>query len=320
MSKTVLGNKIEWDTTKIPSTKSKKGSFSGKDDQLWRCRKTKRFEASLLSSLPYGSFFVDAGAHFGDTVITMALYARDTLGRHDLRFVAIEPNHIKAKFIQETAKANGFDTKTLKVISCVLGNETLMGGAKARKNDEWCKYDGRTSYIKTAQLIEEVTDVVVDAVPPAVETSCKHKKKKIDDEESCSSSSSSSSRSSAQQLLDMHQLDDFYDIIHPIGFLHIDVEGWEAKVLTSATKLLTLSDEEAADDGPPPCFILAEIFHRKEAQRRGPEFSLTHEEDVVEAMRNLPIFVRGEDVIDGERNLFFSRGTKKGCHVTCTNT
>lgn len=310
MSKTVLGNKIEWNTSKIPSTKAKKGSFSGKDDQLWRCRKTKRFEASLLSSLPHGSCFVDAGAHFGDTVITLALYARDTLGRCDLRFVAIEPNQIKAKFIQDTAKANGFDSKTLRVISCVLGNETLIGGAKARKNDEWCKFDGRTSYIKAVQLTEEATDnLVVDAVPPAVETSsCKCKKKKIEDEESCSSSSTSSS-SSAQQLLDMHQLDDFYDIIHPIGFLHIDVEGWEAKVLTSATKLLTLSDEEAAADEPPPCFILSETFNRKEAQRRGPEFSQTHEEDVVEAMRNLPLFVRGEDVVDGERNLFFSRGT-----------
>lgn len=310
MSKTVLGNKIEWNTSKIPSTKAKKGSFSGKDDQLWRCRKTKRFEASLLSSLPHGSCFVDAGAHFGDTVITLALYARDTLGRCDLRFVAIEPNQIKAKFIQDTAKANGFDSKTLRVISCVLGNETLIGGAKARKNDEWCKFDGRTSYIKAVQLTEEATDnLVVDAVPSAVETSsCKCKKKKIEDEESCSSSSTSSS-SSAQQLLDMHQLDDFYDIIHPIGFLHIDVEGWEAKVLTSATKLLTLSDEEAAADEPPPCFILSETFNRKEAQRRGPEFSQTHEEDVVEAMRNLPLFVRGEDVVDGERNLFFSRGT-----------
>ena len=310
MSKTVLGNKIEWNTSKIPSTKAKKGSFSGKDDQLWRCRKTKRFEASLLRSLPYGSCFVDAGAHFGDTVITLALYARDTLGRCDLRFVAIEPNQIKAKFIQDTAKANGIDSKTLRVISCVLGNETLIGGAKARKNDEWCKFDGRTSYIKAVQLTEEATDnLVVDAVPPAVETSsCKCKKKKIEDEDSCSSSSTSSS-SSAQQLLDMHQLDDFYDIIHPIGFLHIDVEGWEAKVLTSATKLLTLSDEEAAADEPPPCFILSETFNRKEAQRRGPEFSQTHEEDVVEAMRNLPLFVRGEDVVDGERNLFFSRGT-----------
>lgn len=265
----------------------------------------------MLSSLPYGSCFVDAGAHFGDTVITLALYARDTLGRCDLRFVAIEPNHIKAKFIQDTAKANGFDSETLRVISCVLGNETLMGGAKARKNDGWCKFDGRTSYIKAVQITEEATDnnLVVDAVPSAVEENTCCKKKKIDDEESCSSSSSSSSRSSAQQLLDMHQLDDFYDIIHPIGFLHIDVEGWEAKVLTSATKLLTLSDEEATDDEPPPCFILAESFNRKEAQRRGPEFSLTHEEDVVEAMRNLPLFVRGEDVVDGERNLFFSRGT-----------
>ena len=299
--KTVLGNVIEWDTTKIPSTKSKKGTFMGKDDQLWRCRKTKKFEASLLGNLPNGSCFVDAGAHFGDTVITLALYARDTLGRHDLRFVAIEPNPVKARFIKDTAAANGFDSKTLRVISCVLGNETLMGGAKARKNDKWCKFDGRTSYFNAVQPTGETTVVALDSVPPAAAEDTNNHNQNDDGDSSCSSGSSSRS----DQLLDMHQLDDFYALIHPIGFLHIDVEGWEAKVLSGASKLLSLSAEEAAENSP-QCYILAETFNDKEARRRGPEFSLTHEEDILEAMSNLP-FIRGEDVVDGERNLFFFR-------------
>mmetsp|Transcript_22289 Transcript_22289/g.35074 ORF Transcript_22289/g.35074 Transcript_22289/m.35074 type:complete len:162 (-) Transcript_22289:41-526(-) len=142
--------------SKIPG-KRKKGTSSGKDDQLWRCRKTKKFEASLLHNLPHGTCFVDAGAHFGDTLITMALYARDTLQRPDIRFVAFEPNPMKARFIEECAAANGFHSdsssssksiNTIRVISCVLGDETSTGGARARKENEkdWYKFDGRTSY------------------------------------------------------------------------------------------------------------------------------------------------------------------------------
>eukprot|EP00571_Detonula_confervacea_P009858 CAMPEP_0172301456 /NCGR_PEP_ID=MMETSP1058-20130122/3342_1 /TAXON_ID=83371 /ORGANISM="Detonula confervacea, Strain CCMP 353" /LENGTH=315 /DNA_ID=CAMNT_0013011581 /DNA_START=141 /DNA_END=1088 /DNA_ORIENTATION=+ len=295
--KTVLGNKIEWDTAKIPG-KRQNGTWSGKDDQLWRCRKTKRFEASLLNNLPHGACFVDAGAHFGDTVITMAIYARDTLQRHDIRFVAFEPNRTKAQFIEECAEANGFDSDTLRVISCVLGDETLIGGAKAMREHakDWCKFDGRTSYSKVTPQHE--TLVLVDSVPLANQSDNTN----ISDENSCSSSSSSSS--SSDQFLDIHQLDDYCDLIHPIGFLHIDVEGWEAHVLSGASKLLTATADSTVE--PSQCYILAETFNHKEARRRGPEFSQTHEEDILQVMNKFS-FSRGEDVVDGERNLFFAR-------------
>lgn len=305
--KTVLGNKIEeWDTSKIPG-KRKNGTWSGKDDQLWRCRKTKRFEASLLNNLPHGTCFVDAGAHFGDTVITMAIYARDTLQRHDLRFVAFEPNPTKARFIEECAAANGFDTDTIRVISCVLGDESLVGGAKAKREQvkDWCEFDGRTSYCR---LVEECDGVVVlESSKNATTPNGKSLGLESDDGDGSSSDgdsscSSDSSSTSSDRLLDIHRLDDFFDLIHPIGFLHIDVEGWEAKVLAGASKLLTVT----ANDDENMCYILAETFNHKEARSRGPEFSQTHEEDILEVMSTFS-FSRGEDVVDGERNLFFAR-------------
>lgn len=316
--KTVLGNKIkEWDTNKIPG-KPKKGTWSGKDDQLWRCRKTKKFEASLLYNLPHGSCFVDAGAHFGDTVITMALYARDTLNRDDIRFVAFEPNPTKAQFIEDCARANGFGSDAIKVISCVLGDETSIGGAKARREQvkDWCKFDGRTSYetvvepdglgecayeIISSQLNE--VSSLVDSVPVGMQGG-----RNNSNDDSCSNSSNSSSSSSSSiHLIDIHRLDDYYDIIHPIGFLHIDVEGWEAKVLSGASKLLlsaTADDDTMA--GLSQCYILAETFNLKEAKNRGSGFSQTHEEDILGVMSRFS-FMRGDDVVDGERNLFFQR-------------
>eukprot|EP00581_Thalassiosira_minuscula_P001414 CAMPEP_0183746348 /NCGR_PEP_ID=MMETSP0737-20130205/66708_1 /TAXON_ID=385413 /ORGANISM="Thalassiosira miniscula, Strain CCMP1093" /LENGTH=331 /DNA_ID=CAMNT_0025982041 /DNA_START=798 /DNA_END=1793 /DNA_ORIENTATION=- len=311
--KTVMGDKIEWDISKIPG-KRKKGTWSGKDDQLWRCRKTKKFEASLLNNLPHGACFVDAGAHFGDTVITMALYARDTLQRHDIRFVAIEPNRRKAQYIEECAAANGFESDTLKVISCVLGDDTVIGGARVRREDgkEWCKFDGRTSYEKvvgeydglgigaSTTTPQKEASLALDSVPVANQNNGKN----MSDEESCSSSSdSSSSTSSHEHFLNIHQLDDFFDIIHPLGFLHIDVEGWEAKVLTGASKLLTTPADTIESS---QCYILAETFNQKEAQRRGAGFSQTHEEDILKVMSSFS-FIRGKDVVDGERNMFFAR-------------
>ena len=290
--KTVLGNKIEWDLAKIPG-RSNKGRWTGKDDQLWRCRKTKKFEASLLNNLPRGSSFVDAGAHFGDTVMTMAIYARDTLLRGDIRFVAFEPNPTKARFIEECAAANGFAPETLRVISCVLGDETSIGGAVVRRDNarDWCEFDGRTSYSKVAPS----EDGDVSSVPLGNQR-CGNN---TDDEDSCSSNYSN-------QLLDVHRLDDYYDQIYPLGFLHIDVEGWEARVIAGASSLLTASNENSTAAATSQCYILAETFSKKEARGRGTDFSETHEEDMVKVMKGFS-FTRGEDVVDMERNLFFIR-------------
>lgn len=249
---------------------TKKGTWSGKDDQLWRCRKTKKFEASLLIYLPHGSTFVDGGAHFGDTIITMALYARDTLQRNDLRFVAIEPNPAKAQWIRDCAVANEFDEETIRVIECVLGDETSLASACVRKS-QYCEYDGRTSYEWTGYSDENEKENASSATD--------------DDEE----------------LYDVRRLDDFYDLIHPLGFLHLDVEGWEATALVGASALLTASECSGR------CYVLAECFTYEQARRRGPGFSLVQEHDIMSVMMKFPEFIRGEDLIDEETNLFFVR-------------
>ena len=75
------------------------------------------------------------------------------------------------------------------------------------------------------------------------------------------------------------------------------MEGWEAKVLSGATKLLTATADATIE--PSQCYILAETFNPKEARRRGPDFSQTHEEDILQVMRKFS-FSRGEYVVDGE--------------------
>jgi len=250
---------------------TKKGTWSGKDDQLRRCRKTKKFEASLLVHLPPNSTFVDGGAHFGDTTLTLALYARETLLRQDINFIAFEPNPVKAQYIRDMAIANGLDT--IRVFECVLGDETANASASVRTSN-YCPYDGRTSY--------EWADFDSD----------EDKKEYFDSEPD-----------NERQLFDIRRLDDFYDIIHPLGFLHLDVEGWEADVLQGASALLSANSEP----GYGKCYILAECLTTNQASRRGPGFSLVQEHDISMAMMKYPDFVRGQDVVDEETNLFFVR-------------
>jgi hypothetical protein len=315
--KTVLGDKIEWDLSLIPG-RPRGGRWTGKDDQLWRCRRTKRFEASLLSTLPIGSCFVDAGAHFGDTVLTMALHARDSLHREDIRFVAFEPNATKARFIEACAAANGFAPETLRVISCVLGDETRVGGAVPRRSrgmnrgrrrrgggggeggGDWCEFDGRTSYAMVAAPGDgDGNSVVLDDDAAAAAD---------DDDENDDSSDSESAPSCGDDAhLDVRRLDEYYDLIHPLGFLHIDVEGWEARVISGASSLLRSPANTTAATSSSRCYVLAEALSGKEARGRGPDFSETHEDDIVRAISEFS-FTRGDDVVDIERNLFFARG------------
>mmetsp|Transcript_17097 Transcript_17097/g.35877 ORF Transcript_17097/g.35877 Transcript_17097/m.35877 type:complete len:349 (+) Transcript_17097:58-1104(+) len=334
--KTVLSNNIHWPLQKIPGHKP--GTWSGKDDQLWRCRKTKKFEASLLSSLPLNSTFVDAGAHYGDTVVTMALYARDTLKREDLRFMAFEPNGRKVEFIEGCVRENGLEGM-VKVVQCVLGDKTVIGGARVRREraEKFCEFDGRTSYelVNKGSCCADVgreSETSMQQKPETVDKSMKNhcepsKSNEIDDGNSCNSNSSST--------YDFRRLDDFYHEIHPLGFLHLDVEGWEARVLVGASSLLSGSrldlleresennnmpnkidvsseNNTAAAEPPGTCYVIAETFSAKEARRRGPGFSLTHDEDIMAVLAKHPDFVRGKDVVDGERNLFFARNRTSG--------
>lgn len=273
----------------------------------------------------------------------MALYARDTLKREDLRFMAFEPNGRKVEFIEGCVRENGLEGM-VKVVQCVLGDKTVIGGARVRreKAEKFCEFDGRTSYelVNKGSCCADVgreSETSMQQKPETVDESMKNhceqfsESKEIDDGNSCNSNSSSTSSSSTLDIShDIRRLDDFYDEIHPLGFLHLDVEGWEARVLAGASSLLSgrrldLSEREsennnmpnkidlsceknlAATEPPATCYVIAETFSAKEARRRGPGFSLTHEEDIMAVLAKHPDFARGKDVVDGERNLFFAR-------------
>ncbi len=88
------------------------------DNQLLRCPVHKEYEAKLLLDIPHGSSFLDVGAHFGDTVLTMALYAKNN-NRDDIRFFAFEPNRIKCEHISRIAELNGLNVR---VFNTCVGN------------------------------------------------------------------------------------------------------------------------------------------------------------------------------------------------------
>lgn len=51
-------------------------------------RKTKLYEGYLIKHMPTKSSFLDVGAHNGDVVLTMAIYAKN-IGRTDIRFFVL---------------------------------------------------------------------------------------------------------------------------------------------------------------------------------------------------------------------------------------
>lgn len=65
----------------------------------------KEYEAKLLLQLPENFSFLDVGANWGDTILTIALHAKNN-NRSDLRFFAFEPNLSKCNYIQDIAKLN----------------------------------------------------------------------------------------------------------------------------------------------------------------------------------------------------------------------
>ena len=78
------------------------------DHQLYRCIKQKKFEANLLLKLPINYCFLDVGAHYGDTSLTMAIHAANN-NRQDIKFFAFEPNAKKCEYIRYISKLNNLD-------------------------------------------------------------------------------------------------------------------------------------------------------------------------------------------------------------------
>lgn len=75
------------------------------ENQLLRCKTHKEFEANIVLNMPQNTSFLDVGAHYGDTVLTMALFAKENK-RNDIRFYAFEPNVDKCNHIRHIADLN----------------------------------------------------------------------------------------------------------------------------------------------------------------------------------------------------------------------
>jgi FkbM family methyltransferase len=84
------------------------------NNQLLRCKNHKMKEMEIMMSFPKNASFLDVGAHFGDTILTMALYALNN-NRPDIRFFAFEPNKKKCEFIKNIAKKNNLNIKIYNV-------------------------------------------------------------------------------------------------------------------------------------------------------------------------------------------------------------
>ena len=133
--KTVLGDPVWWDTDSLPL------ECRLDDGQLRRCRRHKRFEAGLLCEVEEGGAFVDAGAHFGDTAVTMAVRARAE-GRKDIRFFAFEPSTLKCRWIEEAAKANGV---SVTVVNAAVGDMDRIVKPE-RSGKKRALFDGSMKY------------------------------------------------------------------------------------------------------------------------------------------------------------------------------
>lgn len=108
------------------------------DNQLLRCKTHKMFEANIVLNMPPNTSFVDVGAHYGDTVLTMALYAKENQ-RNDIRFFAFEPNTNKCDHIKNIAKLNNLNIKVYNTCVGYVRGKAINDGIIDSKN-------GATSY------------------------------------------------------------------------------------------------------------------------------------------------------------------------------
>ena len=223
--KTVLGQEV-------------KGWEDFPDNQLLRCPKQKQYEAELLLTIPKGSSFIDIGAHYGDTVITMALFAQANL-RADIRFFAFEPNIAKCEHMRRICQLNQLSVNVL---------QTAVGDAHRRvsRSSQYAAESGQSTYV-----------------------------------------------ADAAGTVDMAPLDDFAAVLQPVGYLHIDAEGWDAHCLLGARRILHR-------DAP---YVIAELWSSATALRNG--FSGQMEADIAAAMRPHTKLVRQKNVVDQETNMVF---------------
>ena len=347
-NKTVLGDSIVWigDTTTISASSSSLSSTTinnvfdgrdnndfttetkflvtppkipgfkvGEDDQLGRCRRQKKIEAAYMLELGHGSVVVDAGAHLGDSILTLAIHAR-AKNRRDLRFVALEPCPEKCDFLRSVVAANNLLEAV--IIKCAAVGDTIGVVQPASNAKERAKRDGSLRYEYCHGC--ERSNVVTDGANGAA---CKHHNSDDDVQytktKEMISDSSKSRGDTARTITPIITLDSIIDQISPLGMLHIDVEGWESNVLRGAKKSLTTIPEcnNRNVNCHFPCFVIAEAWTKKESLRRGVPGNA--EEKIVRVMEDEVntkggdaqfLFERMDDIVDIERNLVYIRKRK----------
>lgn len=227
----------------------------------------------------------------------MAIHARIN-GRDDLRFIAIEPNRRKCKFIRTMVRANGLEN-TVRIINACVGDVTRK--VKQIEEKGFDMYDGRIAY---TEVDEEANEAVVSTKYDS--SPFYFNGEEANGEESASESDDSDDEEGGVEST-MISLDSIKDEILPLGLLHLDVEGWESKALLGASDIL----RETTTD----CYIICEVWDERDRKMRKKairEDTLAGR-DVLTLMGKFPQFERTDDIVDQERNLFF-RCENKNTH------
>ena len=129
------------------------------DNQLLRCEKQKKKEANILLTIPYGYSYLDIGSHYGDTILTLALFAKKW-DRGDIRFFAFEPNKKKCRHIKKIARLNRLNVT---VYNYCVGNNSDM----VSSDGLWDESLGCCSYIKNVD--GDIKTIRLDSIKTQVE-------------------------------------------------------------------------------------------------------------------------------------------------------
>lgn len=167
-------------------------------NELLCCKQQKIYEANLMINIPYGTAFLDIGANYGDTVCTMAAYAKSN-NRCDIRFYAFEPNIEKVKYIEKIS--------TLNNLNIIVYNRCV-------------------GFDRTNAEFDKIVDEKSGAASFKLDTNGPHK---------------------------IIRLDDIKSELEPIGYMHIDTEGWDRIVLKGSKQILL-------DPKNSPLYIIAECW------------------------------------------------------------
>lgn len=243
----------------------------------------------------------------------MAIHARAN-GREDIRFIAFEPSRRKCKFIRAMVIANRLEN-SVRIVNCCVGDVCRNVRQIPEKGVD--RYDGRVAYSANHNVARTIVDSSMlddggkgllqeqDNVFYFDATCLDHTNQHDSESESDDeiNDDDDDDNGDGMEEVRMISLDSMQSEILPLGILHLDVEGWEAKALKGAKEILCQVNNT--------CYIIAEVWGEKDRKMRRRASPLLHsdgcdpQEEILNFMKNHSQFHRLEDIVDQERNLFF---------------